>query len=345
MATTPMPPKAPIQWIIDQVTSIVSSNTNSVAETLSSTIAPLFSACFGIYIILIMVNYMRGAEGEPILDFFLRMASWAVVIFLAFSAGAYSTHVLPIITGLGDDLAMAVSGAPLNATSLDKLLEFYTSVFQKGLEQASDGYSPLNLPDISFVYLKWLVICLGLIPLVIAAAILLIVAKVGLLLVAAVGPLFIGFALFPATRQYFSSWLNTAFSYALIPLFVAVIANSAVEVSSSIFKDASGNLNLDDATFVSCLGAALCNLVLLFLLQVVGRIASALSAGGVAVGSGSGIGGAARAIASGTGANTFGAAMGKEMGKGAGKHANALTRQARRNVSRALMPKNKIKAG
>lgn len=339
-----MPPEAPLQWIINQITSIIGTSTNSVAETLSSTIAPLFSACFGIYIILIMVNYLRGAESEPVFDFFLRMASWAVVIFLAFSAGAYTTYVVPIITGLGDDLATAVTGAPLNAASLDKLLMFYTDIFQTGLDNASILPSPLNLGDLLFVYFKFFIVCLGLMPLVIAATIILIVAKVGLLLVASVGPLFIGLALFPATRQYFSAWINTAFSYALIPLFVAIIAQSSIQISTSIFDNGT-NLDLSKATMLTCIGAALCNIVLLYLLQVVGRISSSLSAGGVAVGSGSGIGGAARAIASGTGANTFGAAMGKEMGKGAGKHVNALTRQARRNVSRALMPKNKIKAG
>ena len=173
-----MPPEAPLQWIINQITSIIGSSTNSVAATLSSTLAPLFSICFGIYVILIMVNYLRGADGEPIFDFFLRMAAWSIIIFLAFSAGAYATYIIPIITGLGDDLATAVSGAPLNATSLDELLLFYTSVFETGLEEASSGISPLNLPEVIFVYAKWMVICIGLMPLLIAATIILIVAKV-----------------------------------------------------------------------------------------------------------------------------------------------------------------------
>ncbi len=67
--------KMPITWLIDKINDTLSSTTESAASNITTLITPVVSACFGIYIILICFNYMRGAESEPVADFAIRMCA------------------------------------------------------------------------------------------------------------------------------------------------------------------------------------------------------------------------------------------------------------------------------
>ena len=145
-------------------------------------------------------------------------------------------------------------------------------------------------------FMKFVCVLVGLIPFLVAATLCIIVADVGSVLVAMVGPLFFAFLIFPATRQYFSSWLNTALSYALIPVFVAVIATISVGLSKTML---SGSGSLDDVSLKAVFLASMGNLTLLFLLKQVSALASSLSAGGINASMPGSIGTLASAIRSG----------------------------------------------
>lgn len=334
---------APITWLISEINAIVSAGASSTAGAIAGIISPLAAAGFGIYIILMMVNYARGAESEPVWDFFLKMAAFSIVIGLGLNAGNYTSHILPIVTETGNDLAAAVSGSVPTSNSLDELARHYIKIIEEGSTAAAEEDGMLGISSTIMYYFKSAIVVIGLVPFLVAAAIIIVVANVGSTIVAMVGPIFFAALLFPATRQYFSAWLNTAISYALVPLFVAVVASASVEMSKKMLSVGAGGLN--DTTLKMVILASIGNLALILLLNKVGQIASALSAGGVAVGGGSGIGSMARGIASSTGVNTFGSAMGRQMGRDAGKHMSALARQQRRNLARAFTPSNKIKAG
>lgn len=269
---------APITWLIGEIDRIVASGANSTASAISSAVAPIAAVCFGIYIILITVNYLRGAETEPVIDFGMRCAGFAVVISMGINASNYSSYVLPIVTGLGEDLSNLISGGSASANSIDTLAIFYLKILEDGYESANSPIFPLNIGPMILYFLKCLIIAFGLIPFLVAATVCLVVAKVGSTIVAMVGPMYFCFLLFPATRQYFSAWLNTAFSYALIPLIVAVISTISVGISKSMLS--SGG-TLDDTSLKVVFLSAMGNLVLLFLLKQVSSLASSLSAGGI----------------------------------------------------------------
>ena len=273
---------APITWLINKITTLVESGAGGAAAAIANIITPLASICFGIYIILITINYMRGSETEPVLDFGLRMASFAIVIGMGLNAANYVSMVMPIVTGLGGDLANAISGGTVNASTLDQLALHYLNVINEGFADTDSFIPLLSIGAKIEVFLKAVIIILGLAPFLIAATMVSIIANVGSIMVAMVGPLFFGFLLFPATRQYFSAWVNTAISYALIPVFVAVIAIISVGLSKEMLSDAAGTLN--EASFTSVFLASLGNLTLLFLLKQVSAIASSLSAGGINAG-------------------------------------------------------------
>lgn len=262
---------APISWIINKLNTLVASGVETTATAIAHTITPLVSICFGIYIMLITINYMRGAETEPVLDFGLRCVGFIVIVGLGINANNYANIVIPIVTGLGGDLAAAVSGGSTTSSTLDQLVLHYLNI----IDSSYDSWLSITFLN---VLLKSIFILIGLFPFLIAATLAIIAADIGILLVAMVGPLFFACLLFPATRQYFSAWVNTAFSYALIPLFVAVIASISVSLSKEVFS-AEGNLY--DTSFMIVFLAAIINLILFYLLKTVSAIASSLSAGGI----------------------------------------------------------------
>lgn len=275
-----MDESAPITWLIDEINKIVSSGADAAASAIATTVTPLASICFGIYILLICLNYMRGAETEPVIDFGIRCAGFAVIIGLGLNAANYTSMVIPVVTGVGSDLASAISGGRANAGTLDQLALHYFKILEEGYDLANKPIFPGNVGPLLIYFLKAVFILVGLIPFLVAATMCLIVADVGSVMVAMVGPLYFAFLIFPATRQYFSSWLNTAFSYALMPIFVAVIATISVGLSKQMF---SANGTLNDISFKAVFLASMGNLTLLFLLKQVGAMASSLSAGGINV--------------------------------------------------------------
>lgn len=290
-----MDDSAPITWLIGQIDSIVSGGASSTASAIATAVTPLASVCFGIYIILICINYMRGAETEPVIDFGMRIAGFAVIISLGLNAATYTSTVIPIVTGLGSDLASAVSKGSATAGTLDQLALHYLKILDEGYESANAPVFPFNVGPLVLYTFKAILILVGLIPFLVAATVTLIIANVGTVLVACVGPLFFAFLIFPATRQYFSAWVNTAISFSLIPIFVAVIAVISIQLSTKMFSS-DGGATLDDVSLKAVFLASLGNLVLIYLLKMVGSLASSLSAGGINVGMPGGIGSFARAM-------------------------------------------------
>lgn len=271
-----MDEKAPISWLISKINAIVSSGAADAARALSDAIFPIVSICFGIYMILICINYMRGAESEPVIDLGVRFAGFAVIIGLGLNASNHVDTIIPIVTDIGQDLALKMSVGNKNENSLDKLAVFYLQMLDEGYTKAESGGFPWNAGSLFLYLVKWFLVVFGLIPFLVAATTSIIVAQVGLVMVAMVGPLFFAFLIFPATRQYFSAWVNTAISYSLIPIFVAVIAKISIGISTEMMgKD------LDKASLSMVFFASIGNLVLLFLLKNVSALASSLSAGGI----------------------------------------------------------------
>lgn len=317
---------APITWFIDQINAIVSAGANSTASAIASAVAPLAAVCFGIYIILVTVNYMRGAGTEPVMDFAMRMAGAAVVIGLGLNASNYTSIVIPVVTGLGSDLASAVSGGTASAGTLDQLALHYFTILADGYTSAKALGFPGNIGPLVLYFFKALCILIGLVPFLVAATLTLVVSNVGAVLIASVGPLFFAFLIFPPTRQYFSAWVNAALSHALVPLFVAVVAVISTTISTKMFSSGSGSM--DDVSLKAVFLASVGNLCLLFILKHVSAVASSLSAGGINVSTQAGLGSmakAARSFGAGTARDIRGGMKAYQFGKGvAGRMANRL---------------------
>jgi len=292
---------APISSIITYLNTLTGKALSSVAGTMISTITPFGGIVFGIYIIFMMWGYMRGAESDPVQDFLLKFFSWSLVIGYGLNADAYTNTVIPIVTGLGDSFLKMFSGGA-NATAMDTIFLTTSDLIDAAsveLEKSSGLRNMLNLGGYFNLFMDSALLLTSVMPLMVAATVTVIVANVGAQIVAAVGPLFFLALLFPATRQYFSSWLNTVLSYAFIPLFVAVVSMLSVGTTSGILNIQPGETILT-VSFSKILFAAFINWVFLFLIYQVSSLASSLSSGGINAGMPSGgIGGVVSALKSG----------------------------------------------
>lgn len=287
---------APIFQEIDH--TVVNTITGNVSS-LMSVISPLFLSGFTIYLLLLLLSYWQGSGVETtIVDLLKRVLAWAVVIGFSINVGAYNDTVMPIVLNLGDGLSQSFSGTnnpPENA--LDELVEMLTQKVNENTESLSilSGFDAIAARIASVIVNMLLIICGGLF-LVVAGAYILI-TKIFLAILAVIGPIFIASALFPATRQYFSAWLNQVLNYSLLILFIKITATVFTTYLANAIT--GSDLQTDQGVIHILLTSGLFTIVLLKLPDLasglMGGIASGgfAVAGGVARGAGVGLGGMA----------------------------------------------------
>jgi type IV secretion system protein VirB6 len=287
-----MNPQAPITWLISRIDALVFNSTLTAAQALSSKIMPIVFLGFMVYVMLICFNYLRGAEDNFVGDMLYRFVMFAIVMTVGITYPAYSTIVYPFAKGLGDSFASGLISTSAGANDLDSLAIFYLNIVTESFDQIS-FWDKVTSPVTPIMLVFKSILLVGcLVPFLVAATIVIIVAKIGTSLVLMVGPLFVSFLLFPATRQWFSSWLNAVFSYSLIPLLVAAVSSISIGISKEIF----GNTPLTDISLKLVFFASICNLILVYVARMVSGLASSLSAGGINIGSTGGLGSAAQAL-------------------------------------------------
>jgi type IV secretion system protein VirB6 len=201
--------------MISQFDQNILNTINTGSTRLISLISPLMAVCFSIYVMLILWTYWQGRNDEPINDFLMRMASWALVLTCGMNIQFYSNYVVPFINGLGEQISGALTGGTNTVSGLDNLLSAYINAAQTIYSQAS------GFQTIAAIAIIGLLVILGSPFMAIAAAYILL-AKFALGLLLALGPLFISLALFPPTRRFFENWAGQCMNYVfLVSLFAA----------------------------------------------------------------------------------------------------------------------------
>jgi type IV secretion system protein VirB6 len=283
--------EAPVSKVMEIIDSNLVGTVGSASNAIANVITPLVATCFGIYLILLVANYMRGASSNPVWEVWQRTLGFAVIIGIGLNMGNYGNYVVPIVSDFGNDIAAAMSGAePGSGTGsqLDALAKHYIKIIGDDWRRIGelgffDGADNLTQPIIWGM--KTFIIMVGLLPFIIIAAVLLIIAKVGTTLIVAIGPLFFACLVFPATRQYFSSWVNAAVSYALIPVFVGLLVAFSINISTDVFSGgSSGPIKFEKTSMFTCFFASIVNFILIYLLKTCQALASQLSAGGINIG-------------------------------------------------------------
>lgn len=214
--STPITPFAEIFNFFD--VSVVGALTDGSARMIAL-ISPLVGACFTLYVTLILFSYLRGADNEePVMDFLTRMIGWGAVIVFGMHIEMYTAHVVPLIRGLGDDLASVVGPQFDSAAALDQMTNALIDAFLK-LYNEADG-----VKQTAFACLAIFLIGVLAGIFMIIAIVYICLAKVALGILIAVGPLFIVTAMFPATRDLFKNWTGQCLNYAFLVMLFSFAA-------------------------------------------------------------------------------------------------------------------------
>ncbi len=166
-----------------------------------------------IYVALTGFMVMRGLTQETFAALLGRIVRLCLVAWIAMNAAVYNEWVRDLfLTTLPTELANAITG--ITGASLPSAAAFDT-IWRKAIGVGMAVWSTLGWTDIGpslAVIFMW--VCAGVA--VAFSYLVWLTSRIGLALVIAVGPIFVAFALFPATRALFERWLGQAVQFIVL---------------------------------------------------------------------------------------------------------------------------------
>ncbi len=276
------------------ITASFFSATLAAAQSLSSIIAPLVGLCYTLYLMLICLNFIRGAETNFVSDILYRVFILIFFLTIGLSYTKYSTIVVPIITEAFTSFSLGFTGSatsyPALLDSTYGLITTYVGASKLASISTFSGVLQSLIPLSSFMLdLKSILLLVSVLIFTIPCFLIITIAKFIIYSCIAVGPLFFALLVFPATRQYFSAWLNTVFGAIILALLVGIFTKIATDNINGVIVP---GVYLYDVPFSDILAITARLLILTFLLKFVPSLASSLSAGGLNIGGVGGLGSA-----------------------------------------------------
>lgn len=230
------------------VIDVIANQTSQIMNVFK----PLILTGFTIYVIFIAMSYIQGSNLESTMfDLIKRIVAWGAIVTFSLNISAYNSTVVPMVMGLGDGLAKAFSHSSGSIGSeLDTIISTVLKAYETTYAELDPSITNIGL-TIETIFLTGLLIVATVLFSTIAFAYIL-VAKLMCALLAIVGPVFISLALFPATRQFFSSWLNQVVTSGLTIFFMNVIIGVMVTyLMNMVSKVPDGNWVLGIGTVLS----------------------------------------------------------------------------------------------
>ncbi|MBQ9724711.1 MAG: type IV secretion system protein [Neisseriaceae bacterium] len=266
---------------------------------LLNAVMPIFEICFGIYLLLWVLNYWANPSFTRMgIDFIKKCIAWSIVIALAFNAGNYKS-VATTVYQFGDELSTTlISGNNQKKTNniMDEIRNEVNNSIEKAYDAGDEAFSGLTNSGkhLTFNMSVWVsdMILTAMIAIIFAVQ---LAVKVCILLSLIVAPFFVGCLLFDSTRNWGMSWINTTFSFILTLVFYA----SIVTIMSSIFNNHIKDIITSALTpepDKSLMGSVLAlppimlimAIVFLYILNNIPQIAGAITGGNTGFGSGAG---------------------------------------------------------
>ncbi|UZA49985.1 type IV secretion system protein (plasmid) [Moraxella bovis] len=292
--------------IFQKIDNVVQSEIITSVSNVSDVLSPIMISAFTIYLLFVFLSYWQGSGLEgTLVDLLKRVMAWAVVIGFGANLSAYNNTVVPIVMNLGDGLVDLFNGTDGNiGSSLDNLGTQLVDIVVKNNDKANELPMPFGLGDKIAVIFKNAIIIISFGIFLIIAGAYIILAKVMTAILAVLGPIFICLALFPATRQYFMSWVNQVVNYSLYLVVVNVTASIFIGYLNSDF----GLAGIEAETETGLVEVFLTSLIFFVVLLKLPELASGL-AGGIA---NTGFGGAIQTASNmAKGGSAVGSASGK----------------------------------
>lgn len=246
---------------------------------LMSTVTPILVSSFTVYLLFLLVSYWNANLEDTAIDLFKRGMAWFVILSLALNMATYNEYVTPTVMGLGDMLSKALNGQA-NADVLDNMANAMVDIVTKNQDEANTYPMPIGLGDYLKAILNNAIIIISFSVFLVISASYILLAKVFLGILALIGPLFISLALFPATRQYFTAWVNQVVNYGLLLFLMNVTASLMIKIFGEVLNLSNIEYPISN-TFL--IGVVLLSFMFFVILLKLPELASGL-AGGISIG-------------------------------------------------------------
>lgn len=173
-------------------------------------------------------------------DVMLSIVKMAVIVYFAFNVSWYISTVVPIATGLPNWMGGILAGQEGPATNqVDALINSYIGSLDTLISTMKFGWTE----DWSVMFYAILVILfylMGGIPFLSICVGTMITLKVAMTVILVVGPVFIAFALFDQTRQWFWGWVSVMGAFMLTQVLFAVVVGLELNyINTFIVKNGS----------------------------------------------------------------------------------------------------------
>lgn len=250
-------------------------------EVLSQDIEPLLRLLFVVAILFYGVQLFLGTSRLSVAEVIGRLARVLIIFIIVTSWANFNSLVYEWITTVPEDVGRAILAA--SATGVAEPTNGLSQIWKTANVAAAAFSEQAGYLSVLPALIGMIITLFAGIFVAIALGIL-VLAKVMLWVLMGTAPIFIACMFFDATRNYALGWLNQSLLYAMIPLFVYVIAAfliSAMDPELTKIDQISGarELKLSDfAAFIMlCIAGAFVLLQVQSLAQgIVGALATAI---------------------------------------------------------------------
>ena len=219
-------------FLLENIPETVTTYANEKSAVMIGYIGPTAVILLTLFVLFWGAAMASGQISEPFTDGMKRIIRMCIIVGFALTVGIYQDYVADFFLRVPSEMAseLAYEGSsggyePVSiATVLDGSLQQGFDVgdkaWDKGDEMAQKGIKSA-IAGMGYYALAILVYLAAAAIVAIAAGILL-VAFLATALLLAIGPLFILFAIFPATYRWFETWLGQVVNFAILYVMVAV---------------------------------------------------------------------------------------------------------------------------
>lgn len=282
---------------IDAATKTQMGNVSKVMAV----IAAIWGLFWMIYILMNSLYWYFMGITQVIQEVFMTMFKASVIMMMAFSVTWYTTTVVPVVTEFPLWLGNTIAGTGGASNNLvDSVISSYLDSLINTIQAME--FSITNLKATFFGILALLFLLVGGLPFLGVAVGTLITLKCATMLILVIGPIFIAFAVFPRTQQYFWGWVGTLGGFMLAQaLFAVVLGMEIAFINTNVVKN--GEIQTDLLTCLSLLlyfGAftLLATEIPNYAASIMGGSPSGTTGAGGIIGRGTGLGAATKMASS-----------------------------------------------
>lgn len=209
-------------------------------------ISPLIGAMVSLYAVLIALNWIwSGNTNElPVGDLLKRIFYLALFTAFAFNISLYTSAIVGPVNSIGAEIANAFAANGTDAPNIvdqmgNQIIDTVTMIWDKAPDMSITDW---NFVPIMRAVGTIVIVAIGGVAFMGVSFLYLLIAKVMISFCLLIGPLYISFAFFPVTREYFMKWAGQLLNYILL---YAMFGIGFTLLTNLLQKYVSGN-NFDE---------------------------------------------------------------------------------------------------